>query len=204
MRILLLFLLSLILNLTLAQGDSIFVSHNSKRINDTILLSIQGNFDYTYYSTDGSYPKYKEYKEAIKITKTTFILFRCVYKEQKKDTIIGRSFIFEKESKFPTLSIAIENENLWDAQKGIYTRGSGASFSDSTGHWENCNFQKKWEKPIHVIYIDSTNTSVINQPCGIRIFGESTRRQPDKSMKIVARKKYGIKRFYHLFLRIKT
>ena len=199
MRIILLFLLCSVLNVVLAQEDSIFVSSNSKKCTDSITLSISGNFDYAYYSTDGSIPRQKKYKEALKITKTTFVLFRCVYKSLHKDTIIARSFIFDTVSKLPTLSIAIDNADLWDSQKGIYTRGAGAFFSDSTGHWENCNFQKKWEKPIHIIYLDSSNNSVINQACGIRVFGESTRRQPDKSMKIVARKKYGVKRFHYPF-----
>ncbi len=200
------YLLLLLLFTTLlstAQKDSIFVSHESKKSKDTIKLSIRGNFDYAYYSIDGSIPKSKKYKDEITITKSTFVLFRCVYKKQKKDTIIGRSFIFDNDSKLPVLSLAIDNSDLWDANKGIYAKGSNAFFSDSTGHWENCNFQKKWEKPTHIIYIDSANNSVINQLAGLRIFGESTRRQPDKSMKIVARKKYGKKRFYYPFFKDK-
>lgn len=203
MKIIFFFFLWFFSLICFGQGDSIFISHNSQKTNKVLNVTIKGNFDYAYYSIDGSIPKSKKCKDTLTISKTTFILFRCVYKNLKKDTIIGRSYIFETKSKLPVLSIAIAHDDLWDANKGIYTRGSKAKFSDSTGHWENCNFQEKWEKPIHIVYIDSNNNSVVNQPCGIRIFGESTRRQPDKSMKIVARKKYGVKRFYYPFFKDK-
>ena len=197
-------LISLFLQVVLwSQNDSIYLSEKSKICTDTVFLSIKGNFDYAYYSTDGAIPSKKRYKKPLIITKNSFILFRCVYKSLHKDTIIARSFIFDTTSHFPILSVGIEEENLWDSKKGIYTRGANAFYSDSTEHWENCNFQQKWEKPVFVIYIDSTRQEVINQQAGIRIFGESTRRQPDKSMKIVARKKYGNKRFNYPFFKDK-
>ena len=66
-----------------------------------------------------------------------------------------------------------------------------------TGHWANANYQKKWERPIHVIYLDTNNQEGFNQKCGIKIFGESTRRQPDKSMKIIARMNMELAVFSH-------
>lgn len=199
MRITVLFILFLISYIHLAQEKKISISHESQVCNQPIELKIKGNYSRIYYTTNGSIPtrSNKRLDSLLTIKKNTALLLKVRF--DTGDTLIARSFIFDTISKLPIVSITIPEEDLWDSQKGIYTRGSNAFFSDSTGHWENCNFQKKWEKEIQLVYIDSTRTEVINQPCGLRIFGESTRRQPDKSLKIVARKQYGKKRFNYPF-----
>lgn len=199
MRITLLFILFLVSYIHLAQEKKISISHESQMCNQPIELKIKGNYSRIYYTTNGSIPtrSNKRLDSLLTIKKNTALLLKVRF--DTGDTLIARSFIFDTISKLPIVSITIPEEDLWDSQKGIYTRGSNAFFSDSTGHWENCNFQKKWEKEIQLVYIDSTRTEVINQPCGLRIFGESTRRQPDKSLKIVARKQYGKKRFNYPF-----
>jgi len=184
-----------------AQQVEIKFSHDSKISKQPIDLKITGNYSSIYYTTDGSIPsrKNKKFDSVLVINSNKALLFKAYFKALNKDTIIARSFIFDTISKLPIISITIPNEDLWDSSKGIYTRGNNAFFADSTGHWENCNFQKKWEKEVQFIYLDSTQSEVLNQSCGLRIFGESTRRQPDKSLKIVARKKYGEKRFHYPF-----
>ena len=164
-------------------------------------LSVNGNYTSIRYTVNGNIPtkKDKRIDSTFTINKTTTLLIKAFFKDKKRDTLIARSYIFDTISKLPVISISIPEEDLWDSKKGIYTRGSNAFYSDSTGHWENCNFQKKWEKKVQIIYIDSNQSEVINQACGLRIFGESTRRQPDKSLKIVARKKYGENRFKYSF-----
>lgn len=188
------------MNFNIAQEKKIIISHISKVCSTPFYLTFEGNFTKLYYTTNGSYPtrKDKRVDSSLYINKTTSLLLRFRFKNNK-DTIIARSFIFDTISKLPIVSISISPEDLWDNEKGIYTRGSGAYFDDSTGHWENCNFQKKLEKKVGFIYINSNRKEVVNQMCGLRIFGESTRRQPDKSLKIVARKEYGKKRFYYPF-----
>ncbi len=164
-----------------------------------VSIKVTGDYKKVFYTTDGSIPTYKSkrYRKPILVNRNSFFLFKIYY--DKRDTIITRSYIFSPPTQLPVLSIGIPDEDLWDDEKGIYTRGKDAFFSDSTGHWENCNFQKKWEKAVYMIYLDTLKKEVVNQQCGLRIFGESTRRQPDKSMKIVARKKYGKNRFVYPF-----
>lgn len=131
----------------------------------------------------------KMIQKELVISKTCSYLFKI--SSEGFDTIIHRSYHYDYLSKFPIISIAIDPEDLWNDTTGIYVRGKYAYWSDSTGHWENCNYQKKWEKAIYATYIDTSNTVGFSQKCGLKLFGESTRRQPDKSMKIIARTEYG-------------
>lgn len=128
-----------------------------------------------------------------KIDETSSYLFRI--KSDEVDTIIHRSYHFDYNSSFPIMSVVIDPEDLWNDTTGIYVKGKYAYWSDTTGHWENCNYQKKWEKEVYATYIDTNNVVGFSQLCGLKLFGESTRRQPDKSMKIIARTKYGDKSF---------
>ncbi len=140
----------------------------------------------------------KKLKDSLSLTKTTTLLLRI--KTENSDTLIQRSYHFDYSSKFAILSISIDPEDLWNDTTGIYTKGKYAFWNDSTEHWENCNYQKNWEKKIFTTFIDTNNAVGFSQQAGIKVFGESTRRQPDKSMKIIARKKYGKKRFkYRIF-----
>lgn len=153
-----------------------------------------------YYTSQGTAnsESLKRLKDSLHLSKTTTLLFRI--KSDSLDTLIQRSYHFGYVSKFAILSISIDPEDLWNDTTGMYTKGKNAFWSDTTGHWENCNYQKNWEKTIFTTFIDTNNIVGFSQQAGMKVFGESTRRQPDKSMKIIARKKYGKKRFkYRIF-----
>jgi len=176
-------------------GQEVAISHNSGKYESSISVELEGDFTKVYYSLDGSKPS-KRFSKPIKISKSTFLKIRPVFKGDSIDTIISRTYIFDFETKLPVLSIGVDEDYFWDEEKGIYALGANA-YKDTTGHWHNANYQKKWERPIHIIYLDTNNQEGFNQKCGIKIFGESTRRQPDKSMKIIARSEYGTNRFRH-------
>ncbi|CAG5083355.1 CotH kinase family protein [Parvicella tangerina] len=153
-----------------------------------------------YYSTTGSLETDDIHwiSSELIVDDTKSYLFRI--KSDEIDTIIHRSYHFDYYSKLPIISISINPEDLWNDTTGIYVKGKYAYWSDSTGHWENCNYQKKWEKEVFATYIDTNNTVGFSQRCGLKLFGESTRRQPDKSMKLIARGEYGNNRFsYPIF-----
>ena len=193
MRYLCLFLSFLIS--TIFFGQVVEISHSSGKYDESILVEIEGDFSKVYYSIDGSKPS-RRFSEPIEISKSTFLKIKPVFIGDSIDTLISRTYILNFTTKLPILSYGVEEEFFWDENNGIYVLGANA-YKDSTGHWHRANYQKKWEKPINVIYLDTNNQEGFNQKCGVKIFGESSRRQPDKSMKIIARNSYGINRFRH-------
>lgn len=168
------------------------------------IINVSESVDYIYYTTNGSVPNRgnRSFKESLTINKNTTFLFRAVIDGKLSDSIVPVSIIFDKH-RLPILSLFIAEEDLWNDSTGIYCKGKNAYWNDSTKHWENCNYQQKWERPIYMQYIDE-NGNEIQQKCGLKIFGESTRRQPDKSMKIIARSNYGNNKFNFPFFKNDT
>jgi hypothetical protein len=190
--------LSLLLSLLISTvffGQIVEISHYSGKYDGSISVEIAGDFTKAYYSIDGSKPS-RRFSKPIEISKSTFLKIKPVFAGDSTDTLISRTYILNFETKLPILSIGVDEDYFWDKEKGIYVLGAHV-YKDTTGHWSNANYQKKWERPIHIIYLDTNNQEGFNQKCGIKIFGESTRRQPDKSMKIIARSEYGTSRFQH-------
>ena len=179
-----------------SQEFDLSFSHRSGVYEGEIEVAITGTFDKLYYTTNGTHPKHgKRYSTPLKIEKNTVLRVQPYYSGKRMDTTFLRSFLFDFKTKLPIVSIAIPDSSMWSSDRGIYAKGNNAVYNDSTKHWENCNFQKKWERAMHVEYIDTSGNVVFNQQAGIRIFGETTRRLSEKSMKIVAREEYGKNRF---------
>ena len=65
---------------------------------------------------------------------------------------------------------------------------------------QGANFWKGWERRINIEFYEPDGKLAFNQEAGIRIFGGWSKGLPMKSFAIIARKKYGKKRFkYQLF-----
>ena len=179
-----------------AQQFSLGTSHSSGLYTDEIVVSIDGTFDKVYYTLNGDHPKNgKRYKDSLKINQNTVLRIQPYHNGSRLDTTFLRSYIFNFETNLPIVSIAVPDSSFWSSEYGIYCKGKKAYYDDSSGHWENCNYLKKWEREMHVEYMDTTGKILFNQGAGIRIFGETTRRLSEKSMKIVARGEYGKNRF---------
>lgn len=181
----------------IGQDFSLSFSHGSGVYEEGFDVSIEGTFDKLYYTLDGSNPKNgKRYKKPITVDENTVLRVVPYHNGVRLDTFFLRTYLFDFSTKLPIISVAIEDSAFWSSSYGIYAKGNNAYYNDSTQHWENCNFQQKWEREMHVEYIDTNAQNLFNQVAGIRIFGETTRRYPEKSMKIVARGEYGVNRFY--------
>ena len=192
--------LSILITCLPSFAQNINISAKSGVYADAVSIEISGDFENVYYTTNGEQPtKYsKKYATPILIDENTFLQIKPVYKDNSIDTIIARTYIFNFETKLPIISIGVDNEDFWNDSTGIFTRGKQA-YIDTLGHWTNANYHQNWEKKVHFIYLDTNKTEQVNQICGIKIFGESTRRLPDKSMKLIARKEYGKNRFNYRF-----
>ena len=165
-------------------------SHKSGKYSDNIQLVLSADVDQIYYTTDGTKPnKYSSlYKDSISIEKTTHFKFRAKKDGKYLDTIIQSFYLIEFQKKFPVLSISIPKEDLWSRERGLFSKGENPEI-DSLGKLTNCNYHQDWEKKVTMMYI--VDSLVLHQECGMKIFGESTRSNQDKSFKLIARKKYG-------------
>lgn len=170
-----------------------------KTIGDRKIVVKSDSIDELYYSTNGIAPGFggRKIKDSLVVSDNTGFLFRAVKDGKLSDSIGIRTLIFDRHNA-PVLSIMVDEDDFWNDSTGIYCKGPNPVWNDSLKQWENCNYQQDWEKRVYMEFID-INGNCISQRCGLKIFGESTRRQPDKSMKLIARGKYGQNRFHYQF-----
>ena len=94
----------------------------------------------------------------------------------------------------PIVSIITEKDNLFDSENGIYIKGEHKNYSQRG---------KKWEREAHLEIFDATKTQIIDQDIGIRIHGNGSRGEPQKSLRLCARDEYGRSSFDYKFFKQK-
>lgn len=83
---------------------------------------------------------------------------------------------------FPVLSLATNNDNLFDPEIGIYVYGNHNNyFQDGT----------EWERPANLSMFESNGQPAFTEDIGIRIHGNTTRSRPRKTLRIIAKSEYG-------------
>jgi len=148
------------------------------------------------------------------ITKSTVIRAVEVDSKGNVSDVITRSYFvgidLEKQyNSMPVFSLSIAPDDLFDYDTGIYTTGKYYDYFKSGGRnfgvinndetWlMAANFTQKctpdddtWEKAVHVDMFEGDGTLGFSQDMGVRIFGASSRANLQKSLKLIARKKYG-------------
>lgn len=116
------------------------------------------------------------------------------------------------------MSISMDADDLFDYEKGIYVKGSvfdkaleeylaknGTLDNTERGRKLSANYNQKgkeWERKTHIDYFESNGTKTtckLQQDCGIRIQGNYSRSDYQKSFRLIARTDYGKKNFKYGF-----
>jgi hypothetical protein len=186
---------------TWAQVDSVAIEFNPMggvyTENVTVTLRTESNSK-IYYTLDGSMPSSgsKSYSKPIAINKVG-VIRAITYIGGKKTNIITQSYFCDRTYSLPIISITSNPENLWDYARGIYVKGCCA---DTTEPYLGANFWKSWERTCNVEMYDVNGEPCFNQQAGMSLFGGYSRALPQKSLALIARKKYGKSKFeYKLF-----
>lgn len=138
------------------------------------------------------------------------------------DHIAGISKSCESAGKdLAVMSISMDADDLFDSTKGIYVKGdvfekalqeylaAGKTITDrdasDTCRGLDANYKQKgrsWERSTHIDYFESDGNQTkckLQQDCGIRIQGNYSRSDYQKSFRLYARDEYGKKNFKYDF-----
>jgi len=156
----------------------------------SLQLSTSNPSDSIYFTLDGSEPYINDslYSSAISISKTTSIRARVIRSGYLPGEICTNVYIINEPHNLPVVSINTDPYNLWDEDYGIYVMGKNAS-SDYPYH--GANFWQDWERPANIAMYEPDGTLAFQLDAGIKIFGNWSRGQAQKSLSIHARKSYG-------------
>ncbi len=184
-------------NKNFTDGKIIRFSHPSGFYPDAFTLKLDFDPAYTvYYTTDGSEPtsSSEKYTSGINIKSRgsatsgaadrVNIIRAAAFKGGKKqDQTVTATYIVNSSAgsfkgrynDLAVVSISTDKTNLY---------GPDGIFTNYTVHG------RESERPVHIEFFDSDGTAGFSVDAGMRVYGGTSRANPQKSLKITARKEY--------------
>ncbi len=154
---------------------------------DSLTIELLGG-DNIRYTTDGTLPKASstQYTEPIVINKTTVIRAACFSADAVTGSTATFSYIIGENHTLPVVSLAVDPDDLWSDEKGIYVKGNYN------------NYFKDWEKLAHISFFEENGS--FSMDCGLKLHGAGTREtSAKKSFKVVFRPRYDGELKYKMF-----
>ncbi|MBN2191627.1 MAG: CotH kinase family protein [Polyangiaceae bacterium] len=116
--------------------------------------------------------------------------------------MISSSFFIEPAGRdrypLPVVSLMTDRGDLFDDQRGIYVAGEDP---------DQPNYDRRgrdWERAVHFELFDRDGERPVAQTVGARIHGHFSRRFPQKTLRLYARKEYGTAWLEHPFFSTKS
>lgn len=168
-----------------------FSSDGGCMTESTVTLTLSAAADATiYYTLDGSEPTTGStvYTSPLILSKNTVV--RAVAKQGGNvvsDTVT-RTFLFDASHDLPVVCLSSAPEGLFSQSSGILATGYGAS--DTYPH-QGANYWKDWERPIGFEFYTEDGRLGTTFNAGVKIHGQYSRAQDQKSLKVVLRGEYG-------------
>lgn len=158
---------------------------------DTLCIRLKDKKQTVRYTLDGSEPTPSSpvLKDSLLLTKGTVVR---TYAEgdssSLKSNIATATYLLGVEHDMPVINIAMNKNDLYDYNTGIYADGPG--YSPQWPHL-GANFWKKWTRKAHVEMFDDKDG--FSADCGIKIFGGYSRYEAKKSFCLKFKGVYGNK-----------
>ncbi|MDP3915663.1 MAG: CotH kinase family protein [Bacteroidota bacterium] len=155
-----------------------------------IVLTAPTTNDTIYYTTDGSVPTRSSLKAGreIDIPGSRVVRARILKSGMLPGKTVTNSYIIYGNKKMPVVSISMNPADLWDYNTGIYVLGPKA---ETTNPNFGANFWMDWEKAAHFELMETNGNKVIDVDAGVKIYGNWSRANAQKSMAFYCRKAYG-------------
>lgn len=182
-------------------SSPVFSSDGGCMTESTVTLTLTAPEDAViHYTLDGSEPTLTSpvYTSPLTLTKNTVV--RAVSKETGKavSDAVTRTFLFGASHDLPVVCLSSAPDGLFSQSSGIFATGYGAS--DTYPH-QGANYWKNWERPIGFEFYTEEGELGVTFNAGVRIHGQYSRAQAQKSMKVVLRGEYGTSEVTYPFFR---
>ncbi|GAB5521860.1 MAG: hypothetical protein RhofKO_41110 [Rhodothermales bacterium] len=155
------------------------------------------------FTQDGAPPTAESprYTAPFRASSTRVVRARTFAPEYLPSEVITQTYLYREAIDLPVLSIAMNPDDLFDWNEGIYVLGPNAQPNNP---FFGANFWQDWEKPAHLDFFEPRPNfeleHAFGQNIGVKIFGAWSRARAMKSLALFARGSYGAPTFdYPLF-----
>jgi hypothetical protein len=147
-------------------------------------ISLEQTVDYTI----ALIPTSDEFKNPEEDLSTAAVLRAAIFEGniQVSEVLSQTFWLSANPHTIPIVSLLGEERDFFDEETGIYVKGNNENYLQKT---------EEWERPIHVSFYNQTGKFLFDQEAGIRLGGAKTRLEPQKTMRLYARSKYGQRTF---------
>ena len=104
------------------------------------------------------------------------------------DTTCATYLVGTRKHDLPVVFLTTDEDNLYDYNTGIWADGPGIS---EEYPYVGANYWQDWEREVNFEYMTKEGQSEISFDAGIKVFGQYSRAQAQKSVSINLRDKYG-------------
>lgn len=179
---------------SLSQSNVVF-SHEAGFYKEPFYLKLNVEKGELFYFDENNINKNrKAFPDSLLIDKTNTISLLFSHKDSVHK-LGSFSYFIGFNTSFKVVSISINNDFLMDTFKGIYVPGPYAYLDTVANHYRNVNWERKWERENYIEVFNENGDRIVSQSSGLRIFGGMTKYYPEKSLRVIARSKYGKSRF---------
>ncbi len=142
------------------------------------------------YTLDGSVPtkKSKLYEGEITIDNTTALRAKVFLEGYVPSDTVSATYLTGRKHDLPVVFLTTDDDNLYGYTNGIWADGPGKS---NTFPYVGANFWQEWERPVNFSYMTTDGVEQVNFDAGIKVFGQFSRANAQKSVSINLRDKYG-------------
>lgn len=179
-------------------NQPLFFSDNAGFYNSSRSISITGSSEIRY-TLDGSEPTAASplYTAPVTISATKVLRAGCFTGGTIPYQIHTNTYIINSPTSLPVFSISTKPDLLFDPITGIYMLGPDAD-SVNLPHF-GANYWEDIDIPIHVEFFETNKTQIFEQGADLRIYGNWSRANDQKSFALKASKQYGKDKFEHRF-----
>ncbi|MBR5380028.1 MAG: lamin tail domain-containing protein [Clostridia bacterium] len=178
-------------------GATIYYTLDSSEPDPTEVNGYSYTVDPEYASRRSGTTRTYVYEGPIHLSETTVVRAIAAKNGQLSSLINTQTYFFGVHHTMQVVSLVMDPEDLWGYSKGLYVKGPNATASAPYGSInKGANFWMTWEKTANVELFDEESGTILSQGCGVRLHGQYSRQENQKSFKVIANSKYGQNRFY--------
>lgn len=157
---------------------------------DYVTITTAQNGATIRFTQDGSMPTEKSpvYETPIKVMKNTTIKAIAFHDNFLPSIVSCRTFIVDAPHDLPVVCLSTNPDNLFGHSNGIFANGPG--WTSKFPH-VGANFWKEWEREAHIEYYTEKGDLGIDFDAGIKLFGQYSRAEEQKSISINLGEEYG-------------